>query len=104
MITYVYVYQWVFDEIPDLAGGHVTDMISYYWVFAGLAPLQTCFMGLFASECSINCRKVVDLIFLVISLLSFAYFKGFIVKDIGNEITRDSCYRRVRAGNTREFM
>ena len=40
MITYVYVYQWVFDAIPDLAGGHVTDMISYYWVFAGLAPLQ----------------------------------------------------------------
>ena len=40
MITYVYVYQWVFDAIPELAGGHVTDMISYYWVFAGLAPLQ----------------------------------------------------------------
>ena len=40
MITYVYVYQWVFDQIPDLAGGHVLDIIYSYWVFAGLAPLQ----------------------------------------------------------------
>ena len=40
MFTYVYVYQWVFNVIPDQAGSHVLDIIYSYWVFAGLAPLQ----------------------------------------------------------------
>ena len=40
MITYVYVYQWVFNVIPDQAGSHMLDIIYSYWVFAGLAPLQ----------------------------------------------------------------
>lgn len=61
-------------------------------------------MGLFASECSINCRRVLDLAFLAISVLSFAYFRGFIVPNIGAQITRDSCYQKVRAGNWREFF
>ena len=61
-------------------------------------------MGLFASDCSINCRRMLDLAFLVFSVLSFAYFKGFIVANLGKQITLDSCYQRVRAGNWREFM
>ena len=61
-------------------------------------------MGLFASECSINCRRVLDLAFLVLTVLSFAYFRGFIVPNLGAQITQDRCYQRVRAGNFREFM
>lgn len=104
MIIYVYVYQFVFDEIPDSAGGHVTDIVLYYWVFAGLAPAQTCLMGLIANGWSVNCRKLVDITFFVVCLLAFAYFKGYIVADMGAEITRDSCYQRVIAGNLKELI
>ena len=104
MIIYVYVYQFVFDEIPDSAGGHVTDIVLYYWVFAGLAPAQTCLMGLIANGWSVNCRKLVDITFFVVCLLAFAYFTGYIVADMGAEITRDSCYQRVIAGNLKELI
>ena len=104
MITYVYIYEYVFDIIPNDVGGHVSDMLLYYWVFAGLAPTQTIIMGLIANRWSVNCRRLVDITFFIFSLLAFAYFKGYIVADIGAEVTRDSCYQRIRDGITRELI
>lgn len=43
MIIYVYVYQFVFDEIPDSAGGPPTDIVhlGVRWP----CPAQTCSWG-----------------------------------------------------------
>ena len=59
-------------------------------------------MGLIANRWSVNCRRLVDITSFIICLL--AYFKGFIVADIGAEVTGDSSYQRVRDGITRELI
>ena len=61
-------------------------------------------MGLIANRWSVNCRRLVDITSFIICLLAFAYFKGFIVADIGAEVTGDSSYQRVRDGITRELI
>ena len=103
LITSTYVYQWVISEIPDTAGDHVTTIIAIYWWFAALAPLQTTLMGLFACGCGPSCRKIVDITFLVCVLISFAYFKGYYIADMGSEILRDSCYQKTVAANQRPY-
>ena len=61
-------------------------------------------MGLITNRWSVNCRRLVDITSFIICLLAFAYFKGFIVADIGAEVTGDSSYQRVTDGITRELI
>ena len=104
MITYIYVYQFVFEQIPESAGDHITEMIYYYWMFSGIAPLHTVLMAIFASRCSPDTRKWLDVIFLVFTLLSFAFFKGYYVASLGQEITRETCYQTVKVANEWQFL